>query len=128
MEDLNIEPTKKTPSVEFHSSGRLVMAGCAYPENAKEFFDPVIEWVDQLSTDEVIFDLIVDYINTASAKKLLELLKRIDMNSSIKEFNLNWFYEEDDEDNLETGKILSEMLSKAKFKYVEYEKPEEEIR
>jgi len=122
MEDLQIKPTKNTPLVDFFTSGKLVMAGSAFAENSKEFFDPVIEWIEDLHVEKVDFDLVLEYINTSSAKKLYELLQKLQSNKNIGGSTINWFYQKWDEDSLETGKILSESLPKIEFRYVEFEK------
>ncbi|MBN1949749.1 MAG: DUF1987 domain-containing protein [Bacteroidales bacterium] len=125
MEDLQITPTKNTPLVDFFTSGKLIMAGSAFAENAKEFFDPILDWIDELEVETVDFDLILDYINTASAKKLFELLKMLQNSRRINHVKINWFYQKWDEDSLETGKILAESLTEIKFSLVEYEKKAE---
>ncbi len=122
MEDLLIEPTKNTPLVDFSGSGKMVLAGNAQAENAREFFDPVVDWITDLRIESVDFDVVLDYINTASAKRLLEILRKLDTNTFIKSLKINWYYDKDDEDHLETGQILSDTLSKAQFRYVEVEK------
>jgi hypothetical protein len=122
MDDLHIEPTKNSPLVEFFTSGKLIIAGSVYPENAKEFFDPLIEWIVKLQSNKIDLDLIIEYINTSSAKKLLELLQKLERNLQIESRNVNWFYQKWDSDSLETGQILSESLPKINFKYSEYEK------
>ncbi len=121
MEDLLIEPTKKTPLVNFFSTGKLILAGSLYAENAPEFFDPLTNWIDKLNISEVDFDLIIEYINTASAKQLLKLLLKLDKNKMVKNVKVNWFYHSDDEENLETGKILAESMPGLNFNYVIYE-------
>lgn len=122
MNDLQIEPTKNTPLVDFFSSGKLIFAGSAYPENAKEFFDPIISWIAELETEAVDFDLIIEYINTSAAKKLLELLQKLQDNDKVQTRKVNWFYQKWDEDSLETGQILSDSLPGITFDFVEYEK------
>lgn len=122
MADLLIEPTKNSPLIDFSSTGKLVIAGNAQVENAKEFYDPVFDWIVDLRSENVNFDIVLDYINTASAKRLFEILRKLDTNSNIKKLNINWFYEADDTDHLETGQILSESLKKAKFNFTIYEK------
>ena len=122
MEDLQIEPTKKTPLIDFYTSGKLVMAGSAYSENAKEFFDPIIDWIVNLQAEEVDFDMIIEYINTSSAKKLLELLQKLERNEHIQSRRVKWYYEKWDEDGLETGQTLAESLPRINFEYIEYEK------
>lgn len=122
MDDLQIEPTKNTPLIDFFSSGKLIMAGNAHAENAKEFFDPIINWISELHAEEVDFDLIIEYINTSSAKKLLELLHKLQSSEYIKSLKVKWFYEEWDDDGLDTGQALSDSLPRIEFEYVKYER------
>jgi hypothetical protein len=125
MKDLQIEPTKKTPLIDFFTSGKLIFAGSAYPENVKEFFDPIIDWIVELDCETVDFDLIIEYINTSAAKKLLELLQKLQANDKISSRRVNWFYQKWDEDGLETGQILSDSLPGISFEFVEFEKKDE---
>jgi hypothetical protein len=122
MEDLLIEPTAKTPLIDFSLSGKLVIAGSSFPENAKEFYDPVIDWTVELRNESIDMDLVLEYMNTASAKKLLELLKKLESNLNIKNLTVNWFYDKDDEDSLEAGQILADTLSRINFTYKQFEK------
>ena len=118
MEDILLEPTSKTPLIDFSQSGKLVMAGNAFPENAKEFFDPLIDWIGELRVNEVDFDVVMEYFNTAAAKKLLELLRKLDSSTKINYIKVNWYYDKEDMDNLESGQILAETLSRIKFNYL----------
>jgi hypothetical protein len=61
-------------------------------------------------------------MNTASAKKLVELLKKLESNLNIKNLTVNWFYDKDDEDTLEAGQILADTLSRINFTYKQFEK------
>lgn len=122
MENILIEATKNTPMVEFFTNGKLTLAGNAYPENVKYFFNPLIDWVEDLDTEEVDFDLILEYSNTGAAKKLLEMLKRLDRNKRVEKININWFYSEEEEESLEAGQILEELLRRSTFNYIKFEK------
>lgn len=122
MKDIVLEPTKNTPYVEFSSTGKLIIAGNLKAENAIEFFDPLIEWVKDLNVNKVDFDLILEYINTPSAKKLFELIKRLKSNNSVKEITINWFYQKGDVDHLETGQIFADAIGGVKFNFVTYER------
>jgi hypothetical protein len=121
MEDLQIQPTKKTPLIDFYTSGKLILAGSVYPENSKEFFEPVIDWIRELEAHEVDFDMIVEYMNTSAAKKIWELLKSLQANKKVSSIKINWFYQEWDDDILETGKILADSLPDIGFNFVVYE-------
>jgi len=122
MKDLLIEPTKNTPYVEFNSSGKLIIAGNIHSNNAVEFFEPLIEWIKNLSASKVDLDLILEYINTPSAKKLFELIKKLKTNNSVKEITINWYYQKGDIDHFETGQIFAEAFNGIKFNFVTYER------
>jgi len=121
MNDILIEPTKKTPYVEFNTSGKLILAGNLQAENAIEFFEPLIDWVKKISVHKIDFDLILEYINTACAKKLFELIKKLKANTAVKEITINWYYKKEDIDHLETGQIFAEAIGNVKFNFVVYE-------
>jgi hypothetical protein len=121
MNNLIIESTINTPTVKFGTDGRLLMEGRSLPENVSKFYQPIVEWAAMLTSEVVKMDINLEYINSASAKKILELLKVLDANNNIKEFIVIWHYEKDDEDVLENGQIFEELLRKAVFRYQEYE-------
>ncbi len=121
MNNLIVESTINTPTVKFGTDGRLLMEGRSLPENVTKFYQPLVEWAAMLTAEVVKMDINLEYINSASAKKILELLKVLDANNNIKEFIVIWHYEKDDEDVLENGQIFEELLRKAVFRYQEYE-------
>jgi hypothetical protein len=120
MSNLIIEPTNSTPAIQFREDGRLLIEGRSLPENVLKFYTPLIEWASQLTIQVVKLDINLEYLNSASSKKLLELLKVFDANSHILNFMVNWHYEADDEDSLENGQIFEDLLIKAEFRYHEY--------
>ena len=120
MDNINMEQTTSTPAVKFSTNGRLLIEGHSLPENVLRFYDPLIAWSRLLKAESVKIDINLEDRNRASSKKLLELLKVLDANSSVKSFMVDWHYESDDEDALESGQIFEEMLRKAEFRYLEY--------
>jgi hypothetical protein len=117
QENLVIEGSKSSPSVDFQTNGYLKMEGRSMPDNAAMMFDPLIKWVENLKAEKVTFDIRLDYLNTSSSLQLFTILRLLDDNNEIKEFIVNWNYEEDDEDHYETGLIFQEKLNRAKFNY-----------
>jgi len=120
MQNINIPATSNTPQVIFEEDGHLVLKGRSIILDVDSFYNPLIEWLKQLNTAAVLFTLRFDYFNSASSKKIMELLKIIDANNNIKVFNVFWHFETDDEDILEIGQIFEERLRKARFFYKEY--------
>lgn len=120
MERLVREMTTYMPRVNFSPKGKLEMEGRAIPEDATKFFNPLIDFVDQIKVKEVIFDINLEYFNTAASKKILELMKHLDANDRIKIIRINWHFEEGDEDSVETAEIYEESLLRTDFCYFEY--------
>jgi hypothetical protein len=98
----------------------MVIRGRSIPEDVMKFYHPLFEWAEKLEADSLAIEINLDYINSASSKKLLNLLKLFDANSSIKELTIHWYYEKGDEDALENGQIFEEYLLKANFRYHEF--------
>jgi|WetSurMetagenome_2_1015567.scaffolds.fasta_scaffold1322807_1 hypothetical protein len=120
MENLLIESTKYLPLIDFSTEGTLKLEGRSIPEDVNKIFNPMIEFVDHLSAPIVIFDIKLDYFNTASSKKILDLLKHLDSNKNVKQIQVTWHFEEGDEDSVETAEIYEEYLLRTDFRYKKY--------
>jgi hypothetical protein len=120
MEKLVIEATPHSPRVEFNPDGRLKLEGRSFPEDASKFYDELIDYVSELEVHSAILVVNLEYINTASSKKLLDLFRQLDSNENISDVLVNWHYEEGDDDSLETAEIFEESLDRIKFVYSEY--------
>ena len=122
MNNLIIQATNSTPAVEFRKEGKLIIEGRSLPENTMDFYQPLIEWAGKFKASEVKLDINLEYLNSGSIKKLLELLKVFDANNLIKTFYVDWHYDQDDEDILENVQVFEEILKKAHFRYHELSK------
>lgn len=120
MEKLFFEPTSSLPLADFNIDGRLKLEGKSIPENAARFFDPLINFIDQLEVTRVVFDFNLIYFNTSSSKKIMELLRHLDANNKVQEILVNWYFEEGDEDSVETAEIFEDTLLRTDFRYIEY--------
>ena len=108
MDNLIIEESKQTPKVNFNAStGILEISGRSIPENTFEFFNPVLLWLDEYSQnaqDVTTINVNLEYFNTSSSKYILEIFKRLKgLINDGKEVLVKWYYEEDDEEMMETG-------------------------
>lgn len=125
MNALIIDPTSHLPRVEFNKTGDLLIEGRSIPENANQFYNPLIEFIRNLKVQRVIFNVNLEYFNTASSKKLLLLFKALDKNEEIVSIHVNWHFETGDEDSTETAAIYEDSLERATFTY--HEHPEVEF-
>ena len=120
MKSLYYEPSNHSPLVDFNTNGCLLIEGRSVPEDVNRLFGPLIEFAAKLEAQDVVFDINLEYFNTATSKRMLELLKSLDANNTIRNLSINWHYETDDDDNFEMGQIYEECLSKARFFYKEH--------
>jgi len=121
MENLFIEGSDTLPTVEFKTNGILKISGRALPENAFNFFTPLITWVKEFSSKELNLEINLEYFNTAVSKQLYDFLKTIDTNKNYSIVNIKWFYEDGDDEILESGEIYEELLPRFNFSYQRYE-------
>ncbi len=108
MDNIKIEGTAKTPSVEFNRvTGVLVIRGRSIPENSIDFYKPLIDWIDSYvlqPAENTILHMQLEYFNTSSSKCILDVFKKIEaIVKTGRTVVVKWHYEEDDEDMLEAG-------------------------
>jgi len=120
MRDLIIKETEKTPSVSLSTKGILKIEGRSIPEDAATFFEPLLNWTNEFTSENMRFDIKLEYFNTSSSKFILEMLRIIEKNPNRKDVIVNWFYEEGDLDVLESGQYFESIIG-LPFKYIEYE-------
>jgi len=123
MESLIIQSTEDTPQIDFDlGTGVFSISGRSLPENAIEFYIPVLEWIDALlnesSSKQYIFEIKLEYFNTASSKQIAKMLLMIEKYIESHDILIRWCYEKEDNDMLVSGNQYSKFL-KLKFEFVE---------
>jgi len=116
MENIYVEKTKKTPLIHISlKENKFLIKGPSFSENIVDIYNPIIDWIDKnipnLET-EMICELYFTVLNSASHKKIFQILIRL--NSFLdagKKITVNWFYDEDDEDIMEMGEDLTELIN-----------------
>lgn len=122
MENLTITGTSKTPTIEFdYQSGNLHLKGRSIPENSLEFFQPILNWIEdytqrpQLATT---VEVKLEYFNTSSSKHLLDMFKKLErLSSNGRQVVINWHYDQEDEDMYEVGQDY-QVIVKIPFKLI----------
>lgn len=125
MENLILEGSAKTPSITFTAGdGKLELKGRSIPENSVEFYKPLNEWIDAYGASpqaNTVVDIKLEYFNTSSSKCILDLFKKLEgINGNNTQVNINWYFEEDDEDMEEAGEDYQAIIS-LPFKIIEVE-------
>lgn len=108
MDNIQIEGTTKTPTVEFdQAGGTLTIKGRSIPENSIDFYKPLVDWLDSYAVhpqDKTVLNVQLEYFNTSSSKCILDVFKKLEsIKNTGKDVQVKWHYEEDDEDMLEAG-------------------------
>lgn len=109
MENLVIEGTAKTPTVEFDATtGKIVLKGRSIPENSIEFYRPMQDWLKEYGATpagKTVVDIRLEYFNTSSSKCILDFFKSLESikNDGKTDVSVNWYFETDDEDMQEAG-------------------------
>ncbi len=124
MDVINIQGTDDTPNVILDkASGQFEISGRSLPEDVNMFYEPILDWIDQYSTDpndHTEFNFKLEYFNTASSKVILDiLLKFEELAEDGKEVVIKWHYHEDEEDMLEAGEEYADIVE-IPFDYVLY--------
>ena len=114
MENFQIEGENYIPTVNFNpESGILEISGESYHEYTIEFFQPIFEWLNQYLEQEgktIVFNFRMTYFNTSSSRRFLEIFDLLEDYQQNRNGNVtvNWYYEKDDVDMLESGEEYAE--------------------
>lgn len=112
---LNISSSEDTPEVRFDiSAGEFFIKGRSLPENAFNFYSPILEFIKSHKLTKGIrniFTIHLDYFNSSSGRFLFELLTILEQSDYSKEWLIvKWIVESDDELMIEKGEELQSML------------------
>jgi hypothetical protein len=120
--DINMEPLiigakEESPGINFdRETGRFLMFGKSFPEEARRYFDPVILWLEEYIKDpneETVFEIRLEYYNSASSTMLLEIfyiLEKIIIEKD-KKIKICWNYLEIDDDMRDAGEEYAEIIN-----------------
>lgn len=125
MEALIIQKSEDTPQVELDlEKGVFTIEGRSLPENAIEFYKPVLSWVEEALEDvtdkDICIELKLEYFNTASSKQIAKLFLLLENYIDENNINVKWYYEKEDNDMLISGTQYAKFLN-LKFDFIEYE-------
>ncbi|MFY0652266.1 MAG: DUF1987 domain-containing protein [Cyclobacteriaceae bacterium] len=116
MKGYFVRPTRVTPSIYFNPDrGIIDIRGRSCPENPLVFYKILLCSLDQLITqscNKIKINLAFEYFNTSSLKCLFICLGKLDkLSKKGKYISINWFYEFEDMDMIETGEDMNSFFS-----------------
>jgi|SRR5690554_3103292 hypothetical protein len=123
MDSLILQSTEDTPQVDFNAeTGICKLSGRSLPENAIDFYQPILNWVESVLSGsmnkEFVFEVQLEYFNTASSKQLAKMLLLIEKFIDSHKILIRWFYEKEDRDMFNSGNQYSKFL-KLDFEFIE---------
>ncbi len=105
MDTLIINKTKSTPQIIIDcDKGIVELEGSCMPEDSVDFFKPVYDKVDcfqNLSIKKLTVTLNVDYVNSGALKAFIDLFTKF-KDLGLKEIDITWMVEADDEELIDT--------------------------
>ena len=115
-ENLYIPSTHNTPEIDFNlEKGIFKICGKSVMEDVEEFFEPVIEWLEnniEHTNLPLKFVFNLEYFNIASSKRLLFILYLInDFHAQGKDVSIEWNFNEEDDDMKEVGEDFACMIN-----------------
>jgi len=124
MDIIRYNGTDDTPEIILdRSRNRFEFFGRSLPEDANEFYDPILKWFEEYIKNPNRDTLIIfkmDYFNTATSKKFHKIFHSLEeLHRQKKNIMIHWHYLEIDEDMMEAGQAFSEMVL-VPFKIVSY--------
>ena len=113
MENLQIAKTSRTPAVSLDAEkGLLEIKGMSIPQNAKEFYKPIMQWIEQYSQNPTLKTVMImrfGLYNTSTAKYIMDMLKTFEtLHKKGNDIKIQWQYEQGDESYELDGKDFAE--------------------
>ena len=113
METLKIDGTQYTPEIVLDAEAGIInMVGKSYPENTFEFYQPVMDWIneyfDTSARPKTTINMEIIYFNSSSSKLFFDLFDVLDEAREQYEIEVNWVFDEENETAEEAGEDFIE--------------------
>ncbi len=122
MNPLIIYSTEDTPEIILDpAQNTFKISNISVPEDAYEFYRPVIEWIKEYAKNplnQTIIDINLEYVNSASAKQIIQILLALEDFSKKSDITIRWYYEAIDEDMQLLGRRFNN-LAEIDFEFIE---------
>lgn len=103
-----VDKTKTSPYILInYITGDVTIKGRSFMSSPYIFYKNLTIKLNLIQTLSINFNIQLDYCNTVSIKTILEFLKLAKEKFNI---NINWYYDLDDEDMKNVGRIFENIL------------------
>ena len=97
---LIVEKSKNTPYVILDiEKGYLEISGRSMPENPREFYDRIFDFIKYSKINSLTSKIDLDYINSTSSKCIYNLV--FYLKEKVENIDIEWYYDLEDEDMAE---------------------------
>jgi hypothetical protein len=114
LNELIILSSYETPGLILRP-GEIIIRGRSIKIIEPSAFSRIEEWINKYvgdPEDTTTVEVYLEYLNTANLIHYNNLLRKlVSINSGEKKMIINWYTEEGDEDMIEKGEYLSDMLN-----------------
>lgn len=122
MENLVIKATEQTAEVVLDAiAGKIEFSGVSIPEDSYSFFTPILRWIEQYNEKpqkKTVASFNIMYCNTSSSMYISEILRKLrKLKNTGNEIEINWYYEEEDDDMRLLGEDFKR-ISQLNFKII----------
>ena len=121
MENIYIEKQDDSPKIIMNfEKGFIEFEGECYPENAFEFFEPILEWLNNYFENDLkptMVNFKLSYFNSATTQVLFDVFDILD-ETKHKELLINWYYDEDNKGTLKDYEEFNEEFEDLNIKAI----------
>jgi hypothetical protein len=114
IEKKHFLPTGSKPEVYLDPEGVITIKGRANMLATSADFELIMDWLDKYLADPAettYVRICIEYLNSYCTAKLLTILKKLSgVILNNKKLDIKWYYEKDDEDLLERGEHVADVL------------------
>lgn len=107
MDKVFIDGTQYTPEITLDPAGIIKFSGKSYPENTFDFYQPVIDWLEEyFSTDtpaKTLVNMEIVYFNSSSSKLFFDMFDLMEEASTDHALEVNWIFDPENESAQEAG-------------------------
>lgn len=113
---LEYQETSNTPHILFDSDqNKFIIEGKSFPEDSKEFYRPIIEWLNELKflkPPHITLNINLFYLSSSSIISVKQLfLKIIELKNMGTKVTIVWNYDHDDDDIKKTGEDYQQITA-----------------
>jgi hypothetical protein len=119
-----VEGSQSTPKITLdEKNGQFAFCGDSFPEDAHNFYQPIIDWISDYATNPRLFTLFefkFRLLSTSSQKELINIFKVIEIIAKSSAVAVRWQFLKDNEDSFNFGLEFSKLFN-IDFNLVEFD-------